>query len=309
MECNSTALLAAAARRLDVAGMHAALEAGANAASWEYDGEGYTQPIAFHAIALLDDIQQCMPDRDARQLGALRLLAQGGGLSARNATHCLRRAAELCGPEVMQCLIDAGADLHSRYCDAFLALHMVKHAAVARVLIAAGADVNGCDLFYKRPLHYCAAPDKEYGYVDIARVLLAAGADVHAVGSDGHSALHDAAASWAPRPSIVRVFLEAGADPTMTARAPAGQTPLQLALHCLSDAVRYMSLQRSGARAGFHPIVRHWRNVVRLLARATAWRRRRHLLLAVRDRHTGASGAASAASSSAHGAAGEAAAQ
>lgn len=95
----------------------------------------------------------------------------------------------------------------------------------ARVLIAAGADVNARDVGREgaTPLHEAAIQ----GRINVAKVLLAAGADVHARDADGFTPLHSAAA-WG-HVELARMLIAAGAD------ANAGDNHRQTPLHIVAS--------------------------------------------------------------------------
>jgi len=91
-------------------------------------------------------------------------------------------------------LVDAGADEAAKSLDGVTALNMalvLGHAGVAKILLAAGADLaDSMPESGMLPLNEAAG----FGYVGVARVLLDAGADVAArSGAGGTTALHRAA--------------------------------------------------------------------------------------------------------------------
>lgn len=118
-------------------------------------------------------------------------------------------------------------------------------------------------------------------------MLLAAGADVNAQDRIGRTPLaclfHSA--EPAKTAALTPVLLQWGADPTIARVGTAGEqdsTPL-------SEAVRLMPWRVNAVTGGDVAAsavtdLQQWRRVVQLPARATAWRRRRHLLLVIRDR-------------------------
>ena len=77
-------------------------------------------------------------------------------------------------------------------------------AELVEILIEAGADVHAVNSFQESPLH-CAS---EYSSVPVVKVLLEARADVNAVNIDRWSPLHYAS-KW--NRALVPVLLEAGA--------------------------------------------------------------------------------------------------
>lgn len=122
--------------------------------------------------------------------------------------------------------------------DGFTALHLAVFAgqeAAARTLIAHGADVNACataPFARVRPLGTAAFARS----LALARILLDAGADVDGRSADGHTALHTAAQNGDLE--LARELLSRGADPQARSKggeAPAdlATTPAVRAL--LSD--------------------------------------------------------------------------
>jgi ankyrin repeat protein len=96
------------------------------------------------------------------------------------------------------------------------------HAAVVRLLLAAGADVEAADDEGWRPLQIAA----NKGHLETLELLLAAGADVEAATKDGWRALHNAARYG--HLACLERLLNAGASPTARSD-PAGWTCLHLA--------------------------------------------------------------------------------
>jgi ankyrin repeat protein len=106
---------------------------------------------------------------------------------------------------------------------------------IARLLLAAGADVNSsANHRQARPLHYAAdgyLPSPSYDparQVKMIRCLLDAGADLSAADKNGATALHRAVRTRCA--AAVQCLLDAGADPTARNRAPSGATPFHLAV-------------------------------------------------------------------------------
>ncbi len=92
---------------------------------------------------------------------------------------------------------------------------------VARLLIKAGADVNGPDASGAMPLHHAA----RHGRYGVAQVLIQSGAEVSARFGAGGTALHFAV--WQGDPRLVALLLEQGA--AVQDLDGYGNTPLQLA--------------------------------------------------------------------------------
>ena len=95
------------------------------------------------------------------------------------------------------------------------------HAAIASVLIAAGADVNAKNDDDDTPLRWAAGAD----YVTVVVLLLAAGADVDGRNEDDETPLHWAARNG--RAAAVDALIAGGAD--VDAKDKDGDTPLHFA--------------------------------------------------------------------------------
>lgn len=189
----------------------------------------------------------------------------------------LHGAAERGLPEVARSLIRRGANVNARRPErADMPLHFAANAAVASLLIEAGAEVEGLDRWGRTPLHWAA----QFGRADVVDLLLRAGARVDRPASDGATPLHWAAqeghagvaqlllgagagvnrqdgdgrtplhrAAWRGQGEVVEVLLGAGADPGI--RSESGQTPWHEAKESGREAVakRLRSAQGKSARA------------------------------------------------------------
>lgn len=97
----------------------------------------------------------------------------------------------------------------------FAPLHVVEDVDAAKLLLAAGADVNAVTGDGQTPLHLHASSPA------VVRELLAAGADVNARDERGRTPLH-----YSHHPQAARQMIEAGAK--LEARDADGETPLSL---------------------------------------------------------------------------------
>lgn len=137
----------------------------------------------------------------------------------------LRLAARWGRERMVALLLANGADPNVYEPDdgsALMASCQVNHPGVARRLIAAGAEVDAQDRYGLTALHWAIARQAP----EVAKVLITAGAAVNAQHKDGGTPLH-VAAECAVEPALVRLLLQAGADPTL--RDGAGRTPADLA--------------------------------------------------------------------------------
>jgi ankyrin repeat protein len=121
----------------------------------------------------------------------------------------LIKAAGKGDSEVVEALLDSGADINARDEQNQTALHQAAnrgHAPVVKLLLERGADVNAKNLFGQTSL---LAPVYR-GSLDIVRALLGAGADVDARSElSGQTPLLSMSSG---RTKIVEVLLEEGAD-------------------------------------------------------------------------------------------------
>lgn len=260
------AAMAAAIAELSLRGMAAALAAGADRRMRARQVLLTRRPVVegsdadsllAEAIRLLAPLD---PDADPRRLSALLLDAV---------------TMPGCGRAVVTCLTDLGADVHARDDSRSMALHRVCRPDAAAALIAAGADVGATDSSGRTPLHTAA-------YTSVIEVLLAAGADPCARDYEGRTPLFYAhQLAWQPDAvASAQRLLDAGADPTITSAE--GTTAADEAVPGLlfySDT--WLDPRPDNTREAATCVA-----VIRLLLRATAWHRRRHLLLAVRGRRS-----------------------
>lgn len=118
---------------------------------------------------------------------------------------------------------------------------------VLELLLDAGADLSARDDHGLTPLHRVAELWRADGayYLAAARALVQAGADPAARGRGGRTPLHAAAeVPWGREepavPDMLSLLVEAGSD--VNARTDGGQTALHLALHNPAAAVRLLEL-------------------------------------------------------------------
>lgn len=107
----------------------------------------------------------------------------------------------------------------------------VDHLSMAKLLLDAGADVNGTISFQPiaedpaenwQPIHFVA---RDHDNAEMVKLLLKAGASPTATLSSGKQPLHLAA--LIERPNVISELLAAGASPT--AKDNKGQTPIDIA--------------------------------------------------------------------------------
>lgn len=271
-----------AAEGLVLEDMKAALDAGADPL---LPGEDWT--AAMHVVAA-PAAHRLEPDTCATlQVAALRLLATYGGLDAATATGVLTTAVQRdCGAAVVQTLLDAGAD--PRHADEYgmTALHHARCADVVRLLVAAGASVDAENARGCRPLLYAAAESSaDERRLAVMSAIIAAGAKLDAISATGDTALSCAAgvAAMYATDAAVKLLLKAGADPTIVNYH--GRTALVCAVRAMTSLMDGQSFVFAAFSAF---LLEPSRDAVRMLARAEAWRRRRHALLAMRGHHGGA---------------------
>lgn len=279
---DATNALMSAARRLDVDAMRAALESGAA-----------PQP----AIGVVLGEEETGLSDDSR-LAALRLLAAHGAVPNVDAPKTALRSG--CGLPVIKHLIGGLGLAEWRDSRGCTLLHWTTRPQHARELLAAGLPVGAHSTDVREAaLHTMTS--RVGRYVEVAAfgalvaVMVAAGADVDAADITGWTPLHVAALRLGGSkclPAAVAALLDAGANPAL--RDYRSQTPLEMVLahmrpHELAATVSAMQRRRGCERMSASV------RAARLLLRASAWRRRRHLLLAVRARTSGVVGSSATA--------------
>ena len=129
----------------------------------------------------------------------------------------LHLAAEFkCSAEIVNILIEAGADVHAVNCSQSSPLHFAsKYSSVpvVKVLLEAGADVNAVNCLQRSPLHYASGWNPA-----VVPVLLEASAKVNVLDIDQRSPLFYAA-RYKQEASVV-ALMAASADPHL------GESPL-----------------------------------------------------------------------------------
>jgi ankyrin repeat protein/serine/threonine protein kinase len=263
---SSAALLAAAAAG-DLAGLRAALAAGADPATPCVDGSSAVHLSASggHADAL--DALLAAAARAGAPPGAPPPAAEEQDLNGQAPLHAAAAGGH---PATVQALLASGVSVHALNAIRGSALHVAAGEggagalAVVELLLAHGAELNARDQVENTPLHVAAA----HGRADVLRRLLDSGADPAARNAERESALDVArrrggragaeaagallthalaAAAAADDAGAVRAAVAAGADPA-AAGGGGAEAPLHVAAReaCL-DSLRALIV--AGARA------------------------------------------------------------
>lgn len=190
----------------------------------------------------------------------VELLQQSAGMPEEELARCrMSQALEADDTEQVQQFLKAGMSPDTAL-DSYenRPLHRARSAGMARLLLAAGADVNGLTRYGESPVFFARG--------EVLEELLTAGADATIIGKYGQSALMN----YHPAAEI-RMLLAAGANPQ--AVAVGGYT----ALHSVVDAESVSLLVQQGvevnvrSKGGNTPLFRpHGIDVARALLDAGA---------------------------------------
>lgn len=135
-------------------------------------------------------------------------------------------AAAKKSPEIVKILLEAGANVNGTTSIRAMPLHNAAgqdSPEIVKILLEAGAHVNAATGLRATPLHNTA--ERTRGHcLEIAKILLEAGADVNAQDHRGATPLHTAAFRY--NSEMVKILLEADADPRIKNRG--GQTARDL---------------------------------------------------------------------------------
>ena len=175
--------------------------------------------------------------------GVKGALAAGANVHARydNGIGAIHYACH--EPGILRAMLAAGADPEARSEIGDPPFVFAVHPESIRLLIDAGADVNGRGFQGRTALHSAANDDEGH----MLRALLEVGADVHARDEEGRTALHEAA-EWSKSVTFLDL-VRAGAD--LEARDDEGETPLETARFLgVSGARELMELRQELARMG-----------------------------------------------------------
>jgi ankyrin repeat protein/predicted methyltransferase len=156
-----------------------------------------------------------------------RLIDKGADVNARafgaNGLTPLQQAASIGGLRTAKLLIDHGADLNGRSSDGTVLQNVIKRKGDAnrdmvRLLLEAGAKLQEFS-FGNTELHLAALT----GSPDVARLLIEHGADVHAVNDYQHTALFYAGRHGYRR--VADTLIALGANPQDIVEANFGKAP------------------------------------------------------------------------------------
>ena len=270
--------LAWAAQRDDLESAELLLQAGANVnAANEYGATPLWLACTRANAAMVDKLLQAganpnvalltgeTPLMAAAERGSLDvvklLLARGANVNAketRGGQSALMWAVAEKESQVVQALVEQGADVHDRSTGGFTPLLFAAQQGdldSARILLAAGADVNEGTPKDGSALMIAAAG----GHDDLSAFLVDQGADPNAVDSKGFSVLHHVALRR-DMPNAVKSLLAHGAspDPRLAKEPPnratedislVGATPLFLAAK-VGNAAAVRLLADHGADLG-----------------------------------------------------------
>lgn len=202
-------------------------------------------------ICSLAGCNQLMIAAENGELNRVRaILEQGADVNARaKSGHTALILAAAAGHlNVVKVLLNAGADANTRLYSFHSGEYLALMAAMDRcnkdwlkildAMIASGGEVNPKEAFSRSPLMYAIT---RYDPV-MVKALIARGADVNLKNGVGTTPLMTAIISRGPRLEMVKVLMEAGADPN--ARSDDGETALSLLDDHVTEATERAELSR-----------------------------------------------------------------
>ena len=137
--------------------------------------------------------------------------------------------------DLVRLLLRKGAAVNAESSGRVTALHRVKTAEIAGILLAHGADLEARQLLGRTPLWLAV----EGGRTEVVRYLLTRGADPHVANVIGDTPLHTGAVV-----ETAAILADAGAD--VNARAENGDTPLDRAVGLSHDEYAAFLRSRGG---------------------------------------------------------------
>ena len=185
-----------------------------------------------------------------------RCLQAGADPNARGekGSTVLARAVIEGNAETAAALLNAGADVNALSLDSTPLHHAALHekADVLTILLEAGADPNARSDGGDTPMHRAAGS----GNVEILMALLRAGAEVNVQGAYGGLTPLMYAVKEPHRAEVMRVLLNAGADPNTTDAG--GMTSLHRAeyVEAVVELIRAGAFLDARDKRGFTPL--HW---------------------------------------------------
>lgn len=157
----------------------------------------------FYALMAAIDADDSAAVAEALANGAPRNAADSTGSTP------LTRAATQGNMQIVQALVEAGADVNqpdraTYQATALMVATTNNSVDIAQYLIANGADVDAVDAFGDSALNWAAY----YGWVGYVRVLLEVGANAHQPSQHSENTMGVALKEW--QPEVVRLLIENG---------------------------------------------------------------------------------------------------
>jgi ankyrin repeat protein len=172
-----------------------------------------------------DDVYQAIRANDLTRLGTLVRTKADANAKDESGDTLLMRAAAIASVDAVKLLVDAGADVNGRNMfDSTPLVWAATDLAKVRYLIDQGADVNAATKTGRTPLFVAAMSDQS---APIVRLLLSKGANAKAPDAFGNTTL--VAAAFGNDTETIRLILDAGVD--ANAVGATGMTPLIAAAH------------------------------------------------------------------------------
>lgn len=181
---------------------------------------GSALPVQANPLPAPHPIQRAIWDGNA-DLVEKMLASEDPSIISRN--NWLQMAAGQGNVDVVNVLLNHGADVRKEDLYGLTALHRADNPAIAKILLDRGADLSARSKDGWTPLRTALKYDKS---LDLVRYMIERGADVNDTGSNENDLIEETL-MFSCKPKALGILLDAGADPNRKDKW--GKSPLSKA--------------------------------------------------------------------------------